>query len=425
VVPAQATWIPIGRDKEDYAEEVYCKAVGKPWPPQADVEPENVGPTDAELAQAEAMAAQSARRAELEGAGAGRSVVCVLGGPGSGKSSHCARLATGLGYEHISVTKALKDAVLNGHEFRDEIAACMAQGKLVASETVVHLLQELMLQSSGPVLLDGFPRVAQQISAVDRLGSLKGVLFLDCPEDTLVQRLTKSVLTVPKFVFVLGGPGCGKGTQCCRLKEQFGFIHLSAGDLLRAEQKREGSAEAALIADCIREGQIVPAQITITLLRRAMAASPGATFLIDGFPRAIAQAEAFIEQVALPEFVLFFDVSQEAMTARIMERGKTSGRSDDNADALVKRFSTYVTQSFPVIERLDSLGLVRRVDATPSPDEVFENTKALFEIDAVADPLALMTQFTDHCLPVIDTLDSAGLVRRIDARSERTHCAFS
>ena len=71
-----------------------------------------------------------------------------------------------------------------------------------------------------------------------------------------------------------------------RLKEELGFVHLSAGDLLRAEVKREGSAEAKLIADCMRDGKLVPAEVTVTLLRRAMQATPENTFLVDGFPRA-------------------------------------------------------------------------------------------------------------------------------------------
>ena len=178
---------------------------------------------------------------------------------------------------------------------------------------------------------------------------------------------------------VLGGPGCGKGTNCMRLKEELGFVHLSAGDLLRAEQKREGSAEAKLIAECIKEGKIVPAEITITLLRRAMQETPEATFLIDGFPRKLDQARMFEEAVRTPpQFVLFFDVSKEVMTERIIERGKTSGRSDDNMAALIKRFDTFVNTSYPVIEYFQGRGLVERVDAAGNRDAVYKAAKKLF-----------------------------------------------
>jgi len=109
-------------------------------------------------------------------------------------------------------------------------------------------------------------------------------------------------------IYVLGGPGAGKGTQCGRLVEDFNFSHLSAGDLLRAEQHREGSQYGDLIRTCIREGNIVPQEVTIKLLEMAMArelearSGPGWTdgrgrFLIDGFPRKMDQALTFEETV--------------------------------------------------------------------------------------------------------------------------------
>ena len=68
-------------------------------------------------------------------------------------------------------------------------------------------------------------------------------------------------------VFVLGGPGAGKGTHCAHLVEDYGFVHLSAGDLLRAEQARPGSQYGQMIADYIKDGKIVPMEVTISLLR--------------------------------------------------------------------------------------------------------------------------------------------------------------
>lgn len=90
---------------------------------------------------------------------------------------------------------------------------------------------------------------------------------------------------VTQVLFVLGGPGAGKGTQCARIVKEYGFVHLSAGDLLRVEQATPGSADGTLIEGCIREGKIVPVAVTVRLLSRAMAASGRTKFLIDGFPR--------------------------------------------------------------------------------------------------------------------------------------------
>ena len=95
---------------------------------------------------------------------------------------------------------------------------------------------------------------------------------------------------------ILGGPGTGKGTQCEKLVKDWDFIHLSAGDLLRAEQARQGSEYGALITKFIEEGEIVPMEITVGLLQKAMqeyVRKDRRKFLIDGFPRKMDQAKAF------------------------------------------------------------------------------------------------------------------------------------
>lgn len=91
------------------------------------------------------------------------------------------------------------------------------------------------------------------------------------------------------MVFVLGGPGSGKGTQCERICHDYSFKHLSAGDLLRKERNSPESKHGKLIADIIREGKIVPVEITVNLLKNAMEEYKKETgknkFLVDGFPR--------------------------------------------------------------------------------------------------------------------------------------------
>lgn len=88
----------------------------------------------------------------------------------------------------------------------------------------------------------------------------------------------------PTVVFVLGGPGSGKGTQCANIVKQFNFVHLSAGDLLRAERD-SGSKHGEMINNMIKAGQIVPSEVTVSLLENAMNQSKQKKFLIDGFPR--------------------------------------------------------------------------------------------------------------------------------------------
>jgi adenylate kinase family enzyme len=100
-----------------------------------------------------------------------------------------------------------------------------------------------------------------------------------------VRRLVTAMTSKPGVVFVLGAPGSGKGTQCERIVEKFGFVHLSAGDLLREERNTPGSQYGALIEGHITAGTIVPVEITCSLLENAMQKSNANKFLIDGFPR--------------------------------------------------------------------------------------------------------------------------------------------
>ena len=180
-------------------------------------------------------------------------------------------------------------------------------------------------------------------------------------------------------LFVLGGPGAGKGTQCARLVRDYHFTHLSAGDLLRAEQDRPGSQYGQLIRDYIKNGEIVPMEVTVALLEKAMRDTVASTgnkkFLIDGFPRKMDQALKFEEVVCPAQLVLFYDCPEAEMEKRLLERGKTSGRADDNAESIRKRFRTFVETSMPVVDRYESENRVVKVDATPPPDRVYQVTQ--------------------------------------------------
>jgi UMP-CMP kinase len=183
-------------------------------------------------------------------------------------------------------------------------------------------------------------------------------------------------------IFVLGGPGAGKGTQCANLVRDYGFKHLSAGDLLRAEQDRPGSEYGEMIKTIIREGQIVPSEVTIALLENAMEdtikSANNRRFLIDGFPRKMDQALAFEQRVVPSKFTLFFDCPEETMRERLLERGKTSGRSDDNEESIKKRFRTFVETSMPVVEHFETEGRVVKVNASATPEEVYRRVQEQF-----------------------------------------------
>ncbi|XP_033008086.1 UMP-CMP kinase [Lacerta agilis] len=195
------------------------------------------------------------------------------------------------------------------------------------------------------------------------------------------------LLMKPVVVFVLGGPGAGKGTQCARVVEKYGYTHLSAGDLLRDERKRPGSQYGELIESYIKDGKIVPVEITISLIKRAMDETMEANaqknkFLIDGFPRNEDNLQGWnktMDGKADVLFVLFFDCDNEVCINRCLERGKSSGRSDDNRESLEKRIHTYLDSTKPIIDLYEKMGKVRKVDASKSVDEVFGKVVKIFD----------------------------------------------
>mmetsp|Transcript_43699 Transcript_43699/g.71324 ORF Transcript_43699/g.71324 Transcript_43699/m.71324 type:complete len:739 (+) Transcript_43699:105-2321(+) len=195
-------------------------------------------------------------------------------------------------------------------------------------------------------------------------------------------------LTKPQVIFVLGGPGSGKGTQCANLVRDYGFVHLSAGDLLREERQR-GGPNAELIENYIREGKIVPVEITVGLIKAAMEQSGGRKFLVDGFPRSLDNTEGWFavmgDDVAV-SMVLFFDCPEEVMTQRLLKRGESSGRIDDNIEAIQKRFRTFRDQSMPVVENFRRLGLVREVSSVAPVDVVYSKVRQLLDGLALCPP---------------------------------------
>ncbi|GBG31774.1 Adenylate kinase [Hondaea fermentalgiana] len=181
-----------------------------------------------------------------------------------------------------------------------------------------------------------------------------------------------------KVLFVLGAPGSGKGTQCTKLAEAFQYCHLSAGDLLRAERKNPDSKDGALIEAYIKEGKIVPIEITVKLLLSAMAADTAPCYLIDGFPRNQDNLEGWIRETSGRSDievlgVLFFDCPEQIITERILERGKSSGRSDDNAVAIKKRLATFRNETMPIVEYFEKREQVWRIDTNRPISDIFTN----------------------------------------------------
>lgn len=181
-------------------------------------------------------------------------------------------------------------------------------------------------------------------------------------------------------IFVLGGPGCGKGTQCEKIVKQYGYTHLSSGDLLRDEVK-SGSERGKALNEIMEKGDLVPLEVVLDLIAEAMLnkVSSSKGFLIDGYPREQAQGVQFEQSILPCTKVLYFEVPDEVMVERLLNRAKTSGRVDDNEETIKKRLATFHKHSEPVIQYYKEK--CATIVALASPDEVFaEVQKALSTI---------------------------------------------
>ncbi|KAG8507934.1 Adenylate kinase isoenzyme 5, partial [Galemys pyrenaicus] len=150
------------------------------------------------------------------------------------------------------------------------------------------------------------------------------------------------------------GPGSGKGTQCEKLVEKYGFTHLSTGELLRNELATE-SERSKLIRDIMERGDLVPSGFILELLKEAMVASLNDTkgFLIDGYPQEVKQGEEFGHRIGDPHLVICMDCSADTMTNRLLQKSQSSPCADDSTTmstaTIAKRLETYYRASIPVI----------------------------------------------------------------------------
>jgi adenylate kinase len=190
-----------------------------------------------------------------------------------------------------------------------------------------------------------------------------------------------------QIVFVLGGPGSGKGTQAQSIGADYGIGYLSTGDLLRAATDEtvlaETTDEAAVergqkLRDIMKNGELVPDDIILELVKAELEKSDKDYFFVDGFPRKVSQAEAFEAQIAPPKAVLFLDVPDAELTARLLKRGETSGRADDNAESIAKRLQTYHDQSYPVVDLYQPQGKVVKLNGFRPVDAV--RAEILYEL---------------------------------------------
>lgn len=185
-------------------------------------------------------------------------------------------------------------------------------------------------------------------------------------------------------LILFGPPGSGKGTQAEMLEKKYQLHHISTGDLFRNEIKM-GSELGLKAKSYMDKGDLVPDEITIGLLKNKLESfTDGKGFLLDGFPRTEDQAIALDGLMKLLHlnlsYLLALEVPEDEVVARILNRGKTSGRSDDNDTAIIKnRFETYEEVTCPVFKHYEKQGKTIRVDGVGAIDTIFHRLCAEIE----------------------------------------------
>lgn len=178
-------------------------------------------------------------------------------------------------------------------------------------------------------------------------------------------------------LILFGPPGSGKGTQSEKLIVRYGLKHLSTGDLLRSEISRQ-TALGLEAKNFMDKGQLVPDEVVIGMISSALDENPDASgFLFDGFPRTSAQAEALDRLLELKEnsigVMLALDVSEEELVKRLLKRGETSGRSDDNNEQVIRaRITEYRNKTEAVADYYRQFNKVVMVKGEGTIDEIFE-----------------------------------------------------
>lgn len=189
-------------------------------------------------------------------------------------------------------------------------------------------------------------------------------------------------------LILFGPPGSGKGTQSQKIVDSYKLEHISTGDLLRSEVANE-TALGLEAKEYMDNGSLVPDEVVIGMISSKIDATPEARgFIFDGFPRTKEQAVALDKLLQLKETaittVLSLEVSEEELTKRLLERGATSGRSDDNEEVITKRIKEYHAKTAIVASHYDAQNKLVNIKGEGSVDDIFKSLAT--EIDKYLQP---------------------------------------
>ena len=184
-------------------------------------------------------------------------------------------------------------------------------------------------------------------------------------------------------ILILGPQGSGKGTQAKRIAAAYDAPHVATGDILR-EAVANGSELGAQVRPILERGDLVPDELMVGLIRERLAGEEG--FVLDGFPRTIAQAEALdsmLEEIGKPlDAVILLQVSDQVATERLRERAEQEGRTDDSPEAIANRLRLYHELTELVVDRYQLAGIEAIVDGEQTVDEVFGAIQDALQVTA-------------------------------------------
>lgn len=187
-----------------------------------------------------------------------------------------------------------------------------------------------------------------------------------------------------KNIVIFGAPGAGKGTQSDKLIEKYGLRHISTGDVLRNEIKN-GTELGQTAKGYIDNGQLIPDDLMVSILASVYDGfgKEHAGVIFDGFPRTIPQAEALKKMLAERghqiDAMIELSVPEDELMARLLNRGKLTGRSDDNEETIKKRLDVYHNQTAPLIDWYENEGIHHHVEGLGTVDEIFDRICAVVD----------------------------------------------
>ncbi|UYG16976.1 adenylate kinase [Brachybacterium huguangmaarense] len=180
--------------------------------------------------------------------------------------------------------------------------------------------------------------------------------------------------TPARRLLIVGPPGAGKGTQAARIAEALSIPAISTGDIFRANVSRKTEL-GVLATSYMDKGEYVPDEVTNDMVADRLSQADAADgFLLDGYPRTLAQVDALDAMLTAAgtalDAVILLQVDLDEVVARLVQRGKEQGRADDAEDTIRRRIDVYAEQTAPLVDVYEQRGLIRRVDGMASIDEV-------------------------------------------------------